>query len=184
MSARDLSLLHRDDLAPGERFFGAARVAFGADFNFAINNRIGYYRVWLDASRQIGTMRTFVQTVPTAGGGGKALRMGIYAQDDPLDATLPPTSRVAQTASRVLSAADNGTFVDVALSSPYTPGVSGWYWLALVNTHASVTLRGTGSYPSGFMPIREETTTGDTLPATAAGSVLESPALYLAAVED
>lgn len=172
-----------DPAAPRERLYGDLRALHHFQFNFAGNSTVGYYRVLLHGGQQISNMRTFVEALGGGPASGKNIRMGIYDQTDLMDDTLGPNAKVAETASTNLGGAA-GTFVTAALTSPFTPPVTGWYWLALACQNAGVTFRGTGAYPAGFAKIREESTTNDNLPATAAGSELESAALYVAAVED
>lgn len=172
-----------DPNAPKERLYGDLRAIHHFQFNFDGNDTVGYYRVLLHGGQQISNMRTFIESLGNGPASGKNIRMGIYAQDDPMDDTLAPNAKVAETASINLAGAA-GTFVTGALVAPFTPPVTGWYWVALACENAGVTFRGTGAYPAGFAKIREEGTTNYDLPASAAGVELESAALYVAAVED
>ena len=173
----------RDPIRPGEMFFGGKAALFDFQGNFDGADTIGYYRVVLQGGRKISNLRTFIEAL--GGGQNKTIRMGLYSQDDPLDYSLGPNAKIAETASVDVSSAA-GTFVTEPLLTPYTPPVTGWYWLALANRNAGTTFRATGPYPAGFMgsEVLEESTTGDSLPVNASGSPLETAALYVAAVED
>jgi hypothetical protein len=163
-------------------FFGGLRALYHFQGNFGSNDTIGYYRVILEGGKRITQMRTFVEALGGGPGSGKNIRMGIYTQTDPMDPTLSPNAKVAETAEKNLAGVSS-EFVTEPLLANYTPPVTGWYWLAIACESAGITFRATGPYPAGFEAAQEESTTGTTLPATAASAELETAALYVGAVE-
>ncbi len=171
-----------DSNAPLERFLGSNLLLYGAAGNFGSDSDIQYVRIRLSSADKVVSMRTWITDVPTAGGSPKTIRMGLYDQTDPVDPTLEPNARVAQTAAITITTADGLKFNTTALVAEYQVPVTGWYWVALISSHASVEFRATGVFPGVFVPIREESGTGDTLPATATPSTVETAAIYVAGV--
>lgn len=172
----------QDPNAPLERFLGQDLLLYGQIGNFDSNNEIQYARVRLSDMHTVESMKTWISAVPSAGGGGKAIRMGLYDQVDVTNPTQGPNNKVAQTASRVVSSSDNNTFVTEALETAYKVPETGFYWIALISTHASVDFTACGVTPPGFWPVKEESGSGDLLPASATGVNAETSVIYVAAV--
>jgi len=164
---------------PGELMFGTL-----LDYPSAGNVSAGtvfFLRLKISAGVVLANMRTFIDSGGTA---SRNLRMGIYDQTDPADPTLGPNARVTQTDPDD-TAGDSGTFKTMPLlGGDYTVPVTGFYWLAIVSDSTSLKFAVSAAVRANFLPVRQETSTGTTLPATT--GVLTNPVssvLYLAAVE-
>jgi hypothetical protein len=166
--------------APKEHFFG--NLLHYPSSGALVVNIIQYIRVWFTAGLQFGSLRVF-QNI--GGNPVNSFRMGIYDQTDSTDETLSPNSRVAQTALTVSSAVDDGTFVDVALGSTYTVPVTGYYWLAIVQTNSNLKFAVSALNRAGYLPRREQIGPGGgALPVTPSGlSNPVSSLIYMSALE-
>lgn len=143
-------------------------------------SEIQYTRIWLTAGLVITKMVTFVSL---GGSAGINVRMGLYDQVNPTSETGVPENRVAQTESSDTAGAD-GTFLELSLTTSYTVGTSGYYWVAIITDSPSISFAVSDTFREDFLPVRRQSGTGTTLPATAGGlSNPVSAVAFVAAVE-
>lgn len=128
------------------------------------SSEIQYARVFLTAGVTYDRMRFFQES---GGSGARNVNIGIYDQSSPMSTTGVPNSRVAQTGTTVTSAANNGTFVTINLTSAYSVTTTGYYWLSFIPDSANLKFAVSLSYRGSFLPVRRQSGTGTTLPATA-----------------
>jgi hypothetical protein len=164
---------------PGELMFGTL-----LDYPSAGNvtaSTVFFLRLKISAGVVIANMRTFIDSGGTA---SRNLRMGVYSQATPSDPNADPLTRVAQTAADD-TAGDSGLFKTIPLEGGnYTIPETGFYWLALLADSTSIKFAVSSAVRANFLPVRQESSVGTTLPATT--GVLANPVsavLYLAAVE-
>ena len=165
---------------PGEFMFGTL-LDYPSPGN-ASSGTVFYLRLKISAGVVITGMRTFIDSGGTP---SRNIRMGIYTQAVPASPSGTPNTRVAQTAA-VDTGGQNGMFMTVALAGgnyvlPYT----GYYWIAIVSDSTSVKFAVTATARADFLPVRQESGTGATLPATA-GALTNpvSSVIYVSAVGD
>jgi len=164
---------------PGELMFGTL-LDYPSPGNVS-SGTVFYLRLKVSAGVVISDMRTFIDSGGTV---ARELRMGLYAQTDPADPYGVPVTRVAQTANDD-TAGDSGLFKTLPLlGGNYTIAVTGFYWLAVVSDSTSLKFAVTAAARADFLPVRQESGTGTTLPATT-GTLTNpiSAVLYVAAVE-
>jgi len=165
--------------APGTHFFGS--LMHYPSSGGATAGEIQYIRIWITAGIVFDRLRFFQDS---GGNPARSVRLGIYTQATAMDEAGVPVTRVAQTASTATSAANDLTFVDVNLVSPYTVTTTGYYWLAAIADSASLKQAVSAVHRADFLPIRRESGTGTTLPATVGTITNPSSAVaYVAAVE-
>lgn len=158
-----------------------ALLDYPAQGTFGGASTIQYVQAYLVEGIQLVTMETWIEQ---GAGPGEDIRMGVFDQSDPVDRLGEPNNKIAETAIRNVTGADDGTLVAVSLVSPTTIATTGYYWLALVSDGTANKFAVTADvYRAGFLPRREESTTGVTLPSTA-GSLTNpaSAVAYVAAV--
>lgn len=164
---------------PGEFMFGTL-LDYPSPGNVS-SGTVFYLRLKFPAGVVFSDMRTFIDS---GGTGARSLRMGIYSQTVPSDVNGVPNTRVAQTESTVTTG-QSGLFMTVPLiGGNYTISNAGFYWIAVVSDSTSLKFAVSSAARANFLPVRQESGTGTTLPATA--GVLTNPVssvLYLAAVE-
>jgi len=164
---------------PGEFMFGTL-LDYPSPGNVS-SGTVFFLRLKFPAGVVFSDMRTFIDSGGTA---ARSIRMGIYSQTDPSDANGVPNTRVAQTGSTVTTG-QSGLFMTVPLiGGDYTITTTGFYWIALVSDSTSLKFAVTAAARADFLPVRQESGTGTTLPATA-GTLTNpiSSVLYIAAVE-
>lgn len=126
-------------------------------------SEIQYARVYLIAGETYDAIQFFQES---GGGAGRNVNLGIYDQATPGSTTGTPNNRVAETGTTATSSANNGTFVEVALTAAYTVSTTGYYWIAIIPDSANLKFAVSATYRSDFLPVRRESGTGSTLPAT------------------
>jgi hypothetical protein len=167
-------------LTPGEHFLGSLMDYGGAGGVTA--GEVQYTKTFLTGGTIITAMRCYVDT---GGSASRFVRMGVYSQADPTNPSSVPATRVAQTNSEATTGAD-GAFFTKALTASYTVPVTGYYWVAFITNNAAALKFSVspGVYRTGFLPVRRESSTGTTLPATVGTITNPSSALvYCSAVE-
>jgi len=163
---------------PGETFLGTL-LDYPASGG-ATAGEVQYVRVWMVAQTTFTSMRVFVDA---GGTGARSVRMGIYDQATPTSTTGVPRDLVRAT-NAGSTAADNGLFKTLALTSNYVVPATGYYWLACVQDSASLKLAVTAAIRADFVYVRRESGTGTNLPATAGGlSNPVSALIYVSAIE-
>ena len=164
---------------PRSHFLGSSLLLYsGTGGN--TNGEIQYTRVWLIA----GTILTSMETYIASGGqGNRDVRYGLYSQADPLSEVGLPVTRVAQTAASATTGG-SGTFFNLPLTSPYTVGATGYYWLATIQDSSAISFVTTASMQAGFLPVRRQSGSTTVLPATA-GTLTNptSAVIFVAGVE-
>ncbi len=151
--------------APKEHFFGNL-MHYPSSGGMAAD-LVQYVRVWLTAGLSFDKMRVFQDS---GGNPARDFRAGIYDQAAPTDDQGVPDSKVAETGLTATAGANDGTFVDAALTSTFDVTTTGYYWLALVNSTASIKFAVSTVNRAAYLPRREQTGPGATaLPATAGG---------------
>jgi hypothetical protein len=139
-----------------------------------------YTRIWIPKGITIIEMECFVEEVA---GAGSNMRMGLYDQVTPTSNTGVPNNKVGETAVIALTGADEGKFKLVALTSSYLVPTTGFYWTAMITDKTQTKFAVSDTFRAGYLPRREESGTGTTLPATASGlSNPQSATVYVAAV--
>jgi len=164
---------------PGEFMFGTL-LDYPSPGNVS-SGVVFFLRLKFPAGVVLSDMRTFIDS---GGSAARSIRMGIYAQTTPSDKNGVPNTRVAQTAATVTTG-QSGLFMTVPLiGGDYTVSSTGFYWLAVVSDSTSLKFAVTAASRANFLPVRQESGTGTTLPATT-GTLTNpiSSILYLAAVE-
>ena len=164
---------------PGEFMFGTL-LDYPSPGNVS-SGVVFFLRLKFPAGVVLSDMRTFIDS---GGSAARSIRMGIYAQTTPSDKNGVPNTRVAQTAATVTTG-QSGLFMTVPLiGGDYTVPATGFYWLAVVSDSTSLKFAVTAASRANFLPIRQESGTGTTLPATT-GTLTNpiSSVLYIAAVE-
>jgi len=164
---------------PGEFMFGTL-LDYPSPGNVS-SGVVFFLRLKFPAGVVLSDMRTFIDS---GGSAARSIRMGIYAQTTPSDKNGVPNTRVAQTAATVTTG-QSGLFMTVPLiGGDYTVSSTGFYWLALVSDSTSLKFAVTAAARANFLPVRQESGAGATLPATT-GTLTNpiSSILYLAAVE-
>lgn len=153
-------------LFPGITMLGTM-LNYPKSASFAAASDIQYVRVYLIKDEEYDSLIVFI----TSRVSSADIRLGIYSQTDPGDIDLEPNSKVAETSVRTILVADEGTFVEIALTSNYTVPASGYYWLAMIydGTPNAVSFATSETFPANYLPRREESGSGNTLPATASG---------------
>lgn len=146
---------------------------------------IQYTRVWMQAGIILDRMANFVFT---GANGTRDLRMGVYEQADPLDETLLPTNRVAQT--NILAPVANGKQFPQLTTAPtggsgapttYAIPVTGYYWTAHITDETALSFAVSSIYPVGLVPALFEAGIGNVLPAVAtAPTPATSSVVYIA----
>jgi len=167
-------------LLPGVTMLGTV-LNYPKSASFGAASDIQYVRVFLVEDAEYDSFVVFVTNRVAS----VDIRLGIYSQTDPSDIDLDPNSKVAETNVRTILAADEGTFVEVALTSSYTVPTSGYYWFAMIydGTPNSVSFATSETFPADYLPRREESGSGDTLPATASGLTNPASAVILVAAK-
>lgn len=126
---------------------------------------IQYTRVFLNAGDTITGGECFIAT----GSGGKNVRFGLYDQADPKNRSGVPATKVRETA-QLTSSGFSGQYLSGSWTGgDYVVPATGFYWIAFVVNDAPDVLVTEVEYEAGYLPRREATTTGTTLPASAAG---------------
>ena len=164
---------------PGEFMFGTL-LDYPSPGNVS-SGTVFFLRLKFPAGVVFSDMRTFIDSGGTA---SRAIRMGIYAQTTPSDKNGVPNTRVVQT-NAVATTGQSGLFMTVPLiGGDYTVPTTGFYWLAVVSDSTSLKFAVTAASRANFLPVRQQTGTGTTLPATT-GTLTNpvSSVLYIAAVE-
>lgn len=172
--------------APGTVSFGS--ILFYPSQGGGLSNEIQYVRVKLAVGKTYDRGLTFIDSGGTA---GRTIRIGVYDQVDPLNATQDPNNKIAETDAVTLAAA-NGTYI----SPEFTDGlggsaesfivpISGFYWIALIQSSNAIKFAVTAqTYRANLSPRREEAGTGGLLPA-AVGDLSNpaSAAIFVGIVE-
>ena len=164
---------------PGEFMFGTL-LDYPSPGNVSAGT-VFFLRLKFPAGVVFSDMRTFIDSGGTA---ARSIRMGIYAQTTPSDKNGVPNTRVAQT-NAVATTGQSGLFMTVPLiGGDYTVPTTGFYWIAVVSDSTSLKFAVSAAARADFLPVRQESGTGTTLPATT-GTLTNpiSQVLYLAAVE-
>ena len=167
-------------LNPGEHFLGNSHFDYVGSGSID-QSEIQYTKLWLLEGLVVDRMRVFVDAGGTP---ARHVRCGVYDQTDAGAEGLDPNAKLAETAETDTDGF-NGAYLEMSLLSAWTVPKTGYYWLAVVIDSPAVDIRASsGSVPANFIPVRRESTTGTTLPATA--STLTNPAspvAYVAALE-
>lgn len=141
---------------------------------------IQYVRLWMTKGLTIVSLEAFVEQVP---GGGSNMKLGLYNQTTPTSITEDPNAKVAETANIAITTGDNGTFKGANLTSPYVIPATGYYWLALIVDATQVKFAVSDTFRSGYLPRREQSGSGTTLPTTPSGlSNPQAACIYTAAL--
>lgn len=144
-------------------------------------SEIQYARVFLTAGQVYDRMKYFQES---GGNPTRNVNLGIYDQATPASPTGTPDTRVAETGSTATASGDNGTYVTVNLTTPYTVTTTGFYWLSIISDSVSVKYAVSLTYRQNFLPTRREAGTGSTLPATTGTLTNASSAvIYVALLE-
>jgi hypothetical protein len=144
-------------------------------------SEIQYVRVFLFAGVTYDAMQVFQES---GGAGTRDINLGIYDQATPGSTTGTPNNRVAETGSTATAGGDNGTFVEIALTSPYLIPTTGYYWLAIIPDSANLKFAVSSTYRADYIPVRRESGTAATLPASAGTLTNPSSAvIWVGAVE-
>jgi hypothetical protein len=165
---------------PGVVSFGS--ILFYSVSGGATASLIQYTRVKLSKGKVYDRGVTFIDL---GGLAGRTIRIALYNQSTPLDATQAgskPYNRVAVT-DAFDTAGANGTYVTPELTDgadlgnllPYEIPESGYYWIAIIASNAAIKFAVTSAvYRAGLLPLWQETSTGVVLPASA--GTLANPA--------
>jgi len=152
---------------------------------------IQYTRIFLSLGTVLDRMETFVSSGGTL---ARFVRIGLYAQADPLNPIGVPVTRVAQT-NALETSLDNGLFKALQLTNaptggsgaptPYTVTSEGYYWVAFITDSGVLKHPSTVQvYRPGFIiQFLTEASVETTLPAAATPVTPPASAiLYAAAV--
>lgn len=165
---------------PGELMLGTL-----LDYPFSAGTAKGevtYVRIKISAGVEIASMRVFLDS---GGAPSRNIRLGLYSQTDPLDASLLPSVRIEQTAQISLNGLD-GTFITGALlGGNFLVPTTGFYWLALVVDNTSAKFAVSATHRANFLNVRHETpgVTADLPTPVGVTTNPVSAVPYLAAVE-
>jgi hypothetical protein len=164
-------------LAPGEHMMG--NLMNYPSTGGLTSSLVQYTQVYLSAGLQIDTVRAFINA---GGSASRNYNVGLYSQTDPADRQGTPNTRERESGS--IATTGLSGYVDGTFTS-YTVPTSGYYWVGIVADSAAISWALSAVYRAGFLPQRDETSTGVVLPATAASAALTgaTAAVYAAAVE-
>jgi len=152
------------------------------------SQEVQYSRVVLHAGDSISKMAYFLAGNGTA---ARLVRMGLYSQADPSSVLGVPVTRIAQTdiedtggtqpAPTELLLTDAATGGTGGTPTPYLVPITGYYWLAFVADNGIAKYAVTPTVRANYAPVRRETTTSVTLPATVGTLTNPSSAIVFAA---
>jgi len=165
--------------SPREIFYGNSLIDYGGAAGVT-SGEIQYTRIWLTIDTIIEGGAFFVDS---GGLAARKVRVGLYSQADPRDFTLTPATKLRETAETSTANLD-GTFVRPLWSGgDYTIPATGYYWIAVIQDSSAMKYATTPDvFRANFLPVRRESGTGTTLPATPSGLSNPVSALIWAAV--
>jgi len=176
-TTQDDTLAGIAQLAPGEHMMG--NLMNYPNTGGLTASTIQYTQIYLSAGLDIDTVRIFITS---GGSGSRNFNVGLYSQSTPTDRQGTPNTRERESGTvntSGLTSYQDGTFTS------YIVPTSGFYWVGMVVDSGALSVAQGEVFRAGFLPQRDETTTGVALPATATSLALTgaSAPAYASAVE-
>lgn len=160
------------------RFFLGHLMSYPNKGSVASTSDVQYTRVWINEGIVIESGETFCVNAHN----GDQLRIGLYNQLTPTSLIEDPYQKLAETSIYTFTGSDDNSFININFVSPYAISVSGYYWIAIIINDTRTTFAVSDTFRSEFLPRREESSTGVTLPSTAGSLSNPTAACAYAAV--
>jgi len=191
--ANGLATLDADVLVPEAQMPASVQGLLGAVNEgeyVGVGSRLSYIGEVVPVDSEIQLLRALIPSatydrmrffVTNGGSGGtRSVRLGVYSET-----AGEPVARVAQTDPVTINGKMD-EMVSVALQSPLVVSASAFYWLAIIVDGVSgvspkIAGTPTAAFPN-FLNMRNDSSTGDTLPATLAAPTNSGGAIFYRAL--